>query len=227
VVAQKPSKLLGRVRFPSPALSAVGQASHAAAGAVVARRVGLSSPDHGEWRSLVAHPAGGRAVAGSNPVSPTSEKPANHTYRPRHQERFSPSWTFIGRLTLVVRAEIGGVISPPPLPLGAVGASVATQSIGLLEAKRQRLLEFEEPLEQLAREVARNGADLPFSGRACVSSWLRRGVGYALRRSCVGRGADLDVVPPVSRSCSQASTADSRKRRYRPRRICGIRPARA
>jgi hypothetical protein len=25
---------------------------------------------HGEWRSLVAHPAGGRAVAGSNPVSP-------------------------------------------------------------------------------------------------------------------------------------------------------------
>src|SRR5215218_1038272 len=28
---------------------------------------------HGEWRSLVAHPAGGRAVAGSNPVSPTSE----------------------------------------------------------------------------------------------------------------------------------------------------------
>ena len=28
---------------------------------------------HGEWRSLVAHPAGGRAVAGSNPVSPTIE----------------------------------------------------------------------------------------------------------------------------------------------------------
>jgi hypothetical protein len=32
---------------------------------------------HGEWRSLVAHPAGGRAVAGSNPVSPTSKGPAN------------------------------------------------------------------------------------------------------------------------------------------------------
>ena len=31
---------------------------------------------HGEWRSLVAHPAGGRAVAGSNPVSPTPESPA-------------------------------------------------------------------------------------------------------------------------------------------------------
>jgi hypothetical protein len=29
---------------------------------------------HGEWRSLVAHPAGGRAVAGSNPVSPTQGK---------------------------------------------------------------------------------------------------------------------------------------------------------
>jgi hypothetical protein len=46
VVARKPSKLQGRVQFPSPAC-------------------------HGEWRSLVAHPAGGRAVAGSNPVSPT------------------------------------------------------------------------------------------------------------------------------------------------------------
>ena len=46
VVAPEPSKLVGRVQFPSPALSA------------------------GEWRSLVAHPAGGRKVAGSNPVSP-------------------------------------------------------------------------------------------------------------------------------------------------------------
>ena len=34
---------------------------------------GLSSADHGEWRSLVAHPAGGRAAAGSNPVSPIKE----------------------------------------------------------------------------------------------------------------------------------------------------------
>jgi hypothetical protein len=31
--------------------------------------------NHGEWRSLVAHPAGGRAVAGSNPVSPMKWKP--------------------------------------------------------------------------------------------------------------------------------------------------------
>ena len=56
VVAQEPSKLLGRVRFPSPA---------------------LKSKTHGEWRSLVAHPAGGRAVAGSNPVSPTQKRPAD------------------------------------------------------------------------------------------------------------------------------------------------------
>jgi hypothetical protein len=33
-------------------------------------RPSLESTYHGEWRSLVAHPAGGRAVAGSNPVSP-------------------------------------------------------------------------------------------------------------------------------------------------------------
>jgi hypothetical protein len=32
---------------------------------------------HGEWRSLVAHPAGGRAVAGSNPVSPIRREARN------------------------------------------------------------------------------------------------------------------------------------------------------
>jgi hypothetical protein len=36
--------------------------------------VARSARHIGEWRSLVAHPAGGRAVAGSNPVSPTREK---------------------------------------------------------------------------------------------------------------------------------------------------------
>ena len=35
---------------------------------------------HGEWRSLVAHPAGGRAVAGSNPVSPTRKSPGNGAF---------------------------------------------------------------------------------------------------------------------------------------------------
>src|SRR6185437_8250911 len=32
---------------------------------------GIYSLLHGAWRSLVAHPAGGRAVAGSNPAAPT------------------------------------------------------------------------------------------------------------------------------------------------------------
>ncbi len=60
MVAQKPSKLLERVRFPSPAC-------------------------RGEWRSLVAHPAGGRAVAGSNPVSPIGwclAKASKHRRKP-------------------------------------------------------------------------------------------------------------------------------------------------
>src|SRR3954451_7057308 len=53
-VAQEPSKLLVPVRVRSPAL---GRAS--------------VSQSHGAWRSLVAHSAGGRKVAGSNPVAPT------------------------------------------------------------------------------------------------------------------------------------------------------------
>jgi hypothetical protein len=57
-VALEPSKLSERVRLPSPALS-----------------FGVESEGPGEWRSLVAHPAGGRAVAGSNPVSPTIKTP--------------------------------------------------------------------------------------------------------------------------------------------------------
>src|SRR4051794_38593912 len=39
--------------------------------------VARSAKHHGEWRSLVAHPAGGRAVAGSNPVSPITESPGD------------------------------------------------------------------------------------------------------------------------------------------------------
>jgi hypothetical protein len=38
------------------------------------RSVRMQRP-HGEWRSLVAHSAGGRAVAGSNPVSPIIASP--------------------------------------------------------------------------------------------------------------------------------------------------------
>ena len=40
----------------------------------VARSLRPAVHSHGEWRSLVAHPAGGRAVAGSNPVSPIEVK---------------------------------------------------------------------------------------------------------------------------------------------------------
>jgi hypothetical protein len=45
------------------------------------RRPGAMIDRHGEWRSLVAHPAGGRAAAGSNPVSPMQEVPANCHFR--------------------------------------------------------------------------------------------------------------------------------------------------
>ena len=49
-----------------------GLISWARCPAAVVRRI---EEHHGEWRSLVAHPAGGRAVAGSNPVSPMSKRP--------------------------------------------------------------------------------------------------------------------------------------------------------
>src|SRR4051794_30723516 len=43
---------------------------------------GLYSPTYGAWRSLVAHPAGGRAVGGSNPLAPIDEKPAQAGFSP-------------------------------------------------------------------------------------------------------------------------------------------------
>ena len=59
---------------PHPLKSTADERSHPArtfcpgsVGPPAGRRI---IEDHGEWRSLVAHPAGGRAVAGSNPVSP-------------------------------------------------------------------------------------------------------------------------------------------------------------
>jgi hypothetical protein len=57
---------------------------------------------------------------------------------------------------------------------------------------------------------------------------VRRARGQARRRSGSGVGAaGVTTVLLAPSSRSQASTADSRKRRYRPRRMCGIRPARA
>jgi hypothetical protein len=52
--------------------------------------------------------AGGRAVAGSNPVSPIHEIPANDGFRSRRQTFVKPRRTFTGRLTSVVRAGIAG-----------------------------------------------------------------------------------------------------------------------
>lgn len=64
MAAHEPSKLMERVRIPSPALH------------------------HGEWRSLVAHPAGGRAVAGSNPVSPTKAHKCAAVQKPAPERAF-------------------------------------------------------------------------------------------------------------------------------------------
>ncbi len=55
---------------------------------------------HGEWRSLVAHPAGGRAVAGSNPVSPTNELPASMRFTIKQTLAPCVVRTITGRLTL-------------------------------------------------------------------------------------------------------------------------------
>src|SRR5664279_1593161 len=46
---------------------------------------GLYWPANGVWRSLVAHPAGGRAVGGSNPLAPITQ---DH----------NPSRTVVGRV---------------------------------------------------------------------------------------------------------------------------------
>ena len=43
------------------------------AGATPASEFVRMQISHGAWRSLVAHSAGGRAVAGSNPVAPIRE----------------------------------------------------------------------------------------------------------------------------------------------------------
>ncbi len=93
VVAQEPSKLLGRVRFPSPA-SIPARCRNPVSGPAprspwhrrsrlrpdrprepAPRGPRLAAPGKvqlraGAWRSLVAHSTGGRKVAGSNPVAP-------------------------------------------------------------------------------------------------------------------------------------------------------------
>ena len=71
-----PRKLLLRLECPAPVAlddcRAVSHAKHMFA--LRPDGTPVHSRPHGEWRSLVAHPAGGRAVAGSNPVSPITQK---------------------------------------------------------------------------------------------------------------------------------------------------------
>jgi hypothetical protein len=66
-------------------------------------------PSHlGAWRSLVAHSAGGRAVAGSNPVAPIGREPALVRPYPCRQQ-------MLGALrTLVVPAVVlAGLLAFP------------------------------------------------------------------------------------------------------------------
>src|SRR3954451_7464696 len=73
---------------------------------------------NGEWRSLVAHPAGGRAVAGSNPVSPIST-PVR--LRP---DRESPARLRIGFDTRARTAADSAVPRTRPSPLPATGTTM-------------------------------------------------------------------------------------------------------
>ena len=59
------------------------------AGSIPVARSG--STHHGEWRSLVAHPAGGRAVAGSNPVSPTQGPESSRGLREPQEAAETPA----------------------------------------------------------------------------------------------------------------------------------------
>ena len=73
MVASRPARVAQLVEREPSKLEVAGSRPVARFGA---ERDRVDCGFHGEWRSLVAHPAGGRAVAGSNPVSPT-EAPAN------------------------------------------------------------------------------------------------------------------------------------------------------
>ena len=84
--------------------------------------VARSDEHHGEWRSLVAHPAGGRAVAGSNPVSPIDESPG-------HNGALS---LLTGRLEARDRAR--GTASGTSRRLAAAGSTTALSCAALSRA---------------------------------------------------------------------------------------------
>ena len=89
---------------------------------------GKMRDNHGEWRSLVAHSAGGRAVAGSNPVSPIL------TRWPRKRAR-CPMWPSDKgtRVILVLR------LVPESTGVGAAGR------VGLLVESLGRSLKVAAP----------------------------------------------------------------------------------
>ena len=72
MVASRPARVAQLVEREPSKLEVAGSRPVARFGA---ERDRVDCGFHGEWRSLVAHPAGGRAVAGSNPVSPIERKP--------------------------------------------------------------------------------------------------------------------------------------------------------
>jgi hypothetical protein len=140
------------------------------------------------------------------PVSPTSEKPANHTYRPRHEARLLPSWTFTGRLTLVVRAEIGGVISHRRCPWGPVGRRMRLnrsdfwrQSANGASSSRSRL-NNSRATSQETRPITRSGPS-PYPAGS--------GEGSATRYGAVGLGA--------ARTSTSCRRSRDRAARLRPR----------
>jgi hypothetical protein len=139
--------------------------------------------------------AGGRAVAGSNPVSPTRRKACKtFPFRRKRPPRMKPD----GAQFLGAAGSSG--------PVGARPSLRAELRLG------SRQLVVTSAVAYACRRLGRGG------GRA-VAAGQRIG-----RERC-------DVLEPdgavsASSSHTHASTADSRKRRYRPSRTCGIRPAR-
>lgn len=95
LVAQKPSKLLERVRIPSPALPIT---------------------NIGAWRSLVAHSAGGRKVVGSNPTAPTLHLHRRYHYpQPRVEGESARCVRYSSGLsTLEIRSETPASDSTDP-----------------------------------------------------------------------------------------------------------------
>ena len=64
----------------------------------------------GTWRSLVAHSAGGRVVAGSNPAVPTHSGSAGSMERPRALDTLYLLGSVIGFMALIALFYFGGFV---------------------------------------------------------------------------------------------------------------------